>query len=139
MVTPERTFSSTWLNLDDKWYLCGSDIGNGGGCWQWIDQGLIDAVDNFFSLRKTILEAGDVKVDGPSAKQMLGIDADCFQITATDPDPEDGEMCFSKDDVLLSLDLQSPGLKAHIAATELSTDVREDDFALPHPVVEGPP
>jgi hypothetical protein len=50
-------------------------------------------------------------------------------------DPTD--ICFSGDDILLMVDVRSPDGSFTLLALEVERDVRQDDFALPYPVVEG--
>ena len=146
LTTEARTFSSTLLDLGDEKYICGRDLGEDGGClraedaYQDPDELFAYAFGFAFSFRETLTESDELEWKLTSARTIAGIDADCYEVTSTDPeaDTDEVEICFSGDDILLSAEVRSSKATITVLALEVDHDVEEDDFALPYPIVERP-
>lgn len=141
-ATAERTYSGTVLDLPDGQYVCGLDANGAHVCMragdEFTDSMIGGVTDLTFTLKETLIESDEVEVVGTSSRQVAGIEADCFEITSAEPEPEEAEVCLSAEDILLSFEVKAPKINGTIVAIEVDRDVREEDFALPYPVVEAP-
>lgn len=159
------TFSGTFLDLGDEQYMCNRYTGldslglpedqlrawEDGVCYtsesvfgDSADELFGPVFDFTFSFREFLKEYdGEVEWEATSSRMIAGINADCYRSTFTDPETgesEDADICFSGDDILLSMDVRSSeGSGAStLLAQEVDRDVQGDDFALPYPVVDRP-
>jgi hypothetical protein len=163
----DKTYSGTLLDLGDEQYICNRYSGLGpedlegltltedqieawedGVCIsselsldESDDEGLGGFFDFMFSFRETLKEHDEeVEWEATSSRTIAGINADCYHVTFTDPETgqsDDADICFSDDNILLSMDLPSPDATG-ILAQEVDRDVQEGDFALPYPVADWP-
>lgn len=141
----DRTYKGTLLDLRDEDYLCGEDAAGTPGCrpaadvFTSSDDTISTLTDFTFELRQQLVESDEVEVINTSSRQLLGMDAGCFEVAVDEPEHEEAEICFSSDDILLSFAFESAETSGSIVATEVDRHVSAEDFALPYPLVEGRP
>lgn len=128
------------ISFEDKMYLCVSSAGQESCLQTESDQGEAQSApfEPLFAIPQAI--ADDVEGAGitdRSEREIAGLDATCYSVQGT-PVGGEGEVCFSDDGLLLYLRTQSAGATTTYEATEVSTDVSDDDFEPPFPVTELP-
>lgn len=156
--TGTRTVSGSMLDLGGEQYICGRymglDWGNvpesqveaweEGFCYRGesigldTDEILGPMLDFTFSFREALNESDELEWTPTSSRSIAGIAADCFRVTSPEPEPADGEICFSEEGILLSIEASSPERSGSIVALGVDRHVQEDDFALPYPIMERP-
>lgn len=137
-----QAVTGSFLDIEGQEYICLSPLEEPGFCFPsgGSDDGLAQVMAGFaFSYMETLRSSDQVELVETSTREVASLKADCFRVTVAEPDPSESDICFSAEGILLSLDVMSSGGGAAIVATDVDRDVRADDFALPYPVVEGPP
>lgn len=149
-----KAYWGTFLDLGDEEYACFRYAGlepeglpegqlgasEDGACYsgetrfEVNDVVLAREFDFRPTYREFLKETDELEWKVLPSRIIAGNSADCYQFTMTDPT----DICFSGDDILLMVDVRVPDGPFTLLAQEVDRNVREDDFALPYPVVAGP-
>jgi hypothetical protein len=134
-------FRTIIINAGGKTYLC-ADAGGEQSCLTTdieATETQTALLDPLFDIPEELAEdAEDVDLIDKSERQIAGIDATCFTVSGalSGLGEGEGEVCFSDDGLLLYLGGETGGETFIFEATEVSTDVTDDDFEPPYDVVD---
>jgi hypothetical protein len=91
----------------------------------------------FFDIPRELAEgAADVNLIDRSERSIAGLDSTCFTVRSDISGLGEGEVCFSKDGLLLFLHSETNGDGVTFEATSVSTDVTDADFEPPFEVID---
>lgn len=138
-VSEGEEFSFIIINTPDASYMCTSFPGADGSCFQGEGQDASNPFAGFTDIVEGIDEeitAGDVTVRTRTERKIAGVDAVCWEIES----PEgDGTFCASKSGIPLLIEVTAPDGSFTLEATDVSTDVSDNDFEPPYDITEGGP
>ncbi len=127
------------IQTAEKSYVCTS----AGGSEVCLESDQTDQYtslfDQIFSVPQSIASGiGDVGLVDESAREIGGVDANCFSVDTAALGGGASEICFSDEGLLLYLRGESAGSSFTYEAKSASTDVSDADFEPPYEIIEIP-